>query len=1287
MPGKAASAKQKKMKYKTDPDSKNGLQDSVKKSTVMDDAHLEKCLLDVYEGKAELSYASINPGAEPVTTMCRLDPASIKLQEGVSVTPGRIASQVSTYADGIGGSSKGVIYTALGGQVELSVSNLHGAKAVGELATMNIVASDRPDMDQISLPPMDLANLENSEQVMDQEPLEAAEQKLPTSQETEISAYLRDPVVIKLMTGLRIELRQGEYVKHKDDRNPKLKFWQTRLTFEAQSVAKDFESEIDQSGLHLSAGQNVDLDTGKPGLEQAAEVVGMLSDRAVSGTEEQETKKPGSETEAETGQPETQTKQEPSTEEVSEEESAKEPVVIKPDLITADQFVQLEDAEYEQALAGESAQRLRGSGKFHFAGIPFSVALSAQKEYKGRTMEKEVGTDRTDFEFSQTGGLYVVFKDPIELQLPGDSDVLVCKLTLVGTKIEDSILTAEKIRIDLGVAKKEDEDEENEEDEEQSLAKKLFGENIHGTVAYLGAVERIDREGIHVSKGKKSLGQFGVSKFLGFLDVEGDYPTGMLEASFEKSAEAEVGKTKLFSDAAKNIMEDGLNIPIVGPLAFTFSISPSVSIGGSLSAKLERGKSFGEKMEPGESMDLAGKMGIEGKGELDLSAGFALSVPVISNIAGANLKVGTELAAGIGVEATADTQIGMPDTDKKLKQTKDLELGGKVEASLSGAVNLTSDVKFLVWKAQVFKIELFKKEVKLVPFEGRATRRKDAKGMLEGWNFEPMGLSAAGFGKKAFRALRDSETAKQPERERDPKETLRISKEAAESIGEDAKNAWVILEDLKKQQSLSKERAYFITEEEKKALKDQISAMTETVQTKLSEYQSALKQYAFLLDKQKKRLKEDVEAARNEHYAYQNKDMIRQQTLKNTKTGGFDFANYEQLKPEEHPDDKELAKENRRRNQMSSVDFAIARVLGIRDNAMAAVRDAYDVFAQEKNLKIRDENKQIQSEDRKKEELKLSKDLTESKLLFGEIDDWKNGYKQLQSFTKFNDRDSSHNYFDVLYQNIITKGRKLEGYGKTYQSAFRRKDTDGKVKFLGSMNGYEFLQVLLTDRYPKGCCDKDGKSLVGQKIKGVTPEDKLKAFYYLFTDGRVSKNVTDKLYDAFLGDNEEKKNQAQAAMRNDTNRVFLALFDTNIDQMTAEGNVNMEEKLKELDEHLQTSKEKYLRAVQMQLDTANAEKKVEAERKTCAQRLETLESEVKKGISLETTAVAGATAAVNFVQKDYGDMVSGETVFREAVSDIGKDSGVYRKLGEIRENVFEKGVTDQTKDQLLKVPV
>lgn len=1286
MPEKAASEKQTKMKNKTDPGSKNELQDSPKKSAAMDDALMEKCLFDVYEGKAELSYAPIKPGAEPVTTMCRLDPPSIKLQEGVSVTPGQTVSQVSTYADGINGSLKGVIYTALGGQVELAVSNLHGAKAVGQLATMNMISSDTPTMDQISLPPMDLANLENSELAMEQQSAETVEQKTEASSGTEISAYLRDPIVIELMPGLRIELGQGEYVKHKNDQNPKLKFWQTKLTFDAQSVAKDFESEIDQSGLHLSAGQHVKLDTGKPGLEQAAEAVGMLSDRADAAPKEQETKEIESETGAEKGQPEAQTNQEPSTEEAPAEESPKEPVVIKPDLITADQFVQLEDAEYEQALVGESAGRLRGSGKFHFAGIPFAVALSAQKEYKGRTKEKEAGTDRMDFEFSRTGGLYVVFKDPIELQLPGDSDVLVCKLTLVGAKIENSILTAEKIRIDLGVAEKEDEDEEDKEDEEQSLAKKLFGENIHGTEAYLGAVEKIDREGIYVSKGKKSLGQFGVSKFLGFLDVEGDYPEGSLEATFEKSAEAEAGKTKLFSDRAKDIMENGLNIPIVGPLAFTFSISPSVSIGGSLSAKLERGKSFGEEMGPGESMDLAGKLGIEGKGELDLSAGLELSVPVISNLASADLKVAAELAAGIGVEATADTQIGMPDADnKKLKQTKDLELGGKVEASLSGAVNLTSDVKFLVWKARVFKLELFKKEVKLVPFEGRATRGKDAKGILEGWNFEPMELSAEGFGKKAFRALRDSEAAQKQEKEQNPEETLRISKEAAESIGEDARSSWVILEDLKKQQSLSKERAYFITEEEKKALKDQISAMTKTVRTKLSEYQSALKQYAFLLEKQKKRLKEEVEAARNEHYAYQNKDMIRQQTLKNTKTGGFDFANYEPLKPEEHPDDKKLAKENRRRNQMSSVDFAIARVLGIRDNAMAAVRDAYDVFAQEKNLKIRDENKKIGSEDRKKEELKLS--LSDNDLMFANVDGWENSVDQLRSLTKFNDTDSSHNYFDVLYQIIITKGRELKGYGTAYQPAFRRKDTDGKVKFLGSMNGYEFLQVLLTDRYPKGCCDKYGKSLAGQKIKGVTPEDKLKAFYYLFTDGRVSKNVTDKLYDAFLGDNEEKKNQAQAAMRNDTNRVFLALFDTNIDQMTAEGNVNIEEKLKELDEHLQTSKENYLRAVQMQLDTANAQKKVEAERKTCAQRLETLESEVEKGISFGTTAVAGATAAVNFVQKDYGDMVSGETVFREAVSDIRKDSGVYRKLGEIRENVFEKGVTGQTKDQLLKVPV
>lgn len=73
---------------------------------------LETRLLDVYKGRAKLAYPRLEPGN--ATTQFTLEPEQLTLQDGLDVTPGTMAAQVSVYETGQDVRSEGVVYTALG---------------------------------------------------------------------------------------------------------------------------------------------------------------------------------------------------------------------------------------------------------------------------------------------------------------------------------------------------------------------------------------------------------------------------------------------------------------------------------------------------------------------------------------------------------------------------------------------------------------------------------------------------------------------------------------------------------------------------------------------------------------------------------------------------------------------------------------------------------------------------------------------------------------------------------------------------------------------------------------------------------------------------------------------------------------------------------------------------------------------------------------------------------------------------------------------------------------------
>ena len=939
-------------------------------------------------------------------------------------------------------------------------------------------------------------------------------------------------------------------------------------------------------------------------------------------------------------------------------------VVIDREIFTEDGFVQLEDAVFDFQKDADADAGIRGKGKFKFLAIPYSIALSGNRKVEGKTQAKDdAEEDALEFTIGESGNLDAEFEDDVELNLlkaSNGTENLIRSLQLSKVAIKDSMLTAEKVRLDRGI----NFEQSVEEASESEIAQKLFGGEIKGTISRSGRVNQLDREGIRADALESHLGKFGVSGFLGFLDAEGDYPAGKLHVGLKKETEKEGDQTKLFGSVASDIVtDDGLNIPIAGPLAFQFSISPSVSIGGELSADLDRGKSFGERMEPSDSMKLEGEMKAEGKGSLGLSAGLAIGVPVITNLAGADVKLSAELEAAIKASLKAKTALGKP--QEALKQTEDLEMSGKVDAGLSGTVSLSSDVKFLIWKAQVFKIELFKKEVKLTPFSGTAKRDKDARGLREGWHFESLDLSADAFGKKAFLALRNAE------KEPSPAEKLKMSKEAAESMGEEVSSAWTVLQELKEQQTLSKERAYIISEEEKHLLDSRIKSMTATVRKKLEDYSWKLNRYVDDLEIEANEAEREVKNAREMQSNYQNADAVRQATLRNTAAGGFSFENYKLLteadlqkndpKKTQNQLKKELDKTNTDRKKMASIDFAIARVLGIYNNAMNSAKDSYDFFAQKQNLKILARNQKIREDNQKngtnikEEELYARiKDMSERDFLFTKHKFWGTGMDEMEAMTTFGHFD----YFKSLYRIALNenRGRKISGFGTPYEPIFQCKP---------DLSGLEFLKIVLSDRYPEGVFNKKKENLSG-KVIGATPEQKMKAFQYVFHE-KSKEDKVDQFLDRLMGFETKEKNRKKDMVA-DADKVYNTLFQSNLEHMTKTGDVNMEEKLQELDQNLAASKENYLKALKIQLEATAALETVKNQIKDCQDKLRKLDENVKLATTLKGNAVSGATAAVNFVQNEYSDIASTRTL-TDTVVKASSNGALQREAQRIQQQV------------------
>ena len=1253
MPDKAIQEKTSTIKSESAFENHQDMSDSapVQRQPTEQQTPVETRMLEVYEGKVKLEYPHMEPGHNAVTTEYSLQPDNLALQDGVTVTPGALGAQVSVYGDQMDTASQGVVFTALGGQVELALSNFGQAKGTAELATMNIVSSGTPD-----------------------------------SSETEISAYLREPLVVELMPNLSIELGQGEYIKHKDDLNPVLKFWQTRLIFKEKGVSNNFETELDENGLHLTKGQEVQVDelekeqVKESEKEQAKELEKKLEDERKEGYHNAlaVAKKLNEEIMPASG--------------ALEDENTVVLEVFEPDDHTEGNFVLLKEIQFKEVQEVEDGnERLTGTAKFEFNKIPFHIKRPNGKEYSGHTQTKSIGDERMDFEFEDDGRLYVTFNDPIELQvLPDGVKHLIFIISLEDAKITGSKLTAGKIRVDVGVATKgkeddddEDDDDNNDEDDE-SLLKKLFGTNVSATVAMVDPSSELDAEGIHIIEGGKTLGTFDLSGFMDFLDVHGDYPKGWLRVTLQKKAEAKASESNIFSQTAKDFMKEGLSIPIAGPLSFKLAVVPSVELNGKLSAELNRKKSFAEEMKPGESVKLGGSMEVQGTGKLEMSAGLELGITaLIVNLASADVKVETKLAASIGTTAQADTALGITEAGKGLQQTEDLVMTGEVHAGLSASAELSSNVKFLIWKAKLFTVELFNKEMTLTPYRGTATRDKDAHGLTNGWHFEQMGLTADAFGKKSVDKLRESAKAEKHAAD------LQMSKEAVQTLGDGVKEAWVILEQMKEQRTMS-DGMYIMEDSERILLDQKIDRMTVKMQRKLEDYQKALQKFENKQNNECTNLQKKVKQAWDAQYQCLNENVVKQQLLLDTERGGLDWSKYRPLTAQDRPDldprkvETELEEENKQRNKMAAIDVAIARVLGIRDNAVDRLKADYALFVQTENAvlaakKLRGEEKNtpfyqtLDGMNEIEEELFFQKD----------IRTWGVSMRQLKAYTKLKGVRNQTNYYEILQKHIpITNGSERwwsAGRGdfkvsRKFKDAFRVKAPGGGFEFQW-MTKYKFMRMLLSGKYPEDCYAADGTPLGGKEAPAVTAEEKKAYYFKLFNDKLTKDEENTNDLNKWLGDKDSPINltDREQAIK-DINDIYTSTLDSDIDTMVKKGHVSIEQKLEGLDQKLEDAKKEYLEKEKEYVQAIEVVGKIQQEKVDCGKKLQKLKENAKTALKMESDAITRATDAVNFVEREGMDLTSGKAVYTVAAENLDKNSELAKELASKKQDLFQKAV-------------
>lgn len=514
-----------------------------------------------------------------------------------------------------------------------------------------------------------------------------------------------------------------------------------------------------------------------------------------------------------------------------------------------------------------------------------------------------------------------------------------------------------------------------------------------------------------------------------------------------------------------------------------------------------------------------------------------------------------------------------------------------------------------------------------------------------------------------------------------------MSERAAKTLGKEVEEAWVILEQLKKQQTMS-EGIYYIEDSERERLDKQIRKLTVKMKRKLEAYEEALKLFEIQQSIESDKLYDEVKAARKQQGKYMDQNVIKQKLLEDTARGGLDWKKYRPLTSEDFPDEKPtkvektVKKANEERNSMAAIDVAIARVLGIRENAIDRVKEDYA-------LRVQTENPVLAAKHLRGEETNTP--------LYKTLDEWKDDMKdgdgafffqksvlsQLQTDTRIESpRNFTNNYFEILYEPVTLE--KVKSGAKAYQmkdeklkDAFRVKDPDGRLRF-NHMTKHKFLRMILSGRYPEKSYAEDETPLGGKEIPTLTAKEK-KDFFFAMFDARLTKEEKEENYIHWsLGDKDYKKHLTQQKQAKDeiNHGIYEPVLNSDIDTMVKTGQVPIEQELEGLNQKLEDAKQRYIEKEKEYAQAVEAVARIRKEQADCDEKLNALNANASAALQLKPDAVAHAVDAVNFVEREGVNITTGQTAYSVVAKHVEKNPELEKRLANARKELFEKQKTD-----------
>lgn len=565
--------------------------------------------------------------------------------------------------------------------------------------------------------------------------------------------------------------------------------------------------------------------------------------------------------------------------------------ILKDDMYTLDGFAKIENATFE---FGEEAgeKKVSGEGCVKFQDIPLIYYINDKIKNSKIAFAPEEAVDSVTFTFDRNGNLNAAFEEDAEAEFnlkgikgkENSGEGTIFTITLGDLSIENGYLKAGSASLQRGL-KLEQEGFEEEDDplEMTEKAKNFLGCELTGSIVNESEEHGVEltAEGIRAHLGKNKLGKFGVSGFMGFLGGEVDFRGGEIAVSAEKSYEPEKLQESFFKlDKKTPEIEANIPTPIPG-VAVEFSVTPSVGIGGAVGLGVKLGTPFLEWKK--DSLELDGA--IEGEGHAGITVGAGVDIGA-SYLASVDLKLEGGLNASLEGSLEGSTTFSLNKDEKsgkKMQQSEDFTFNGSLGGKLEAEASVTSSAKFLFWKKQLFKFELFKKELGKLSIKGQGKKSKDERGFFHGWELTSGEFEASWFKKEVLKQYSKAKKVRNDVISREEFDNLVMN------CSEAAKDAWAVLCKL---QEKREDTAIILSKSDKEALDGQIELAKKEVVSKIDEYLIVLNSKKATLETDLNNAKNDLAKKKKEEEEYKKAQGLSEDVFEKAAWGGFDKNKY-----------------------------------------------------------------------------------------------------------------------------------------------------------------------------------------------------------------------------------------------------------------------------------------------------------------------------------------------------------------------------------------------------------